>query len=64
MRILKWYVFRIGKYMYRIKCEPWYINELFTDDAIDEYRTCENKEEAIWLCCMFNNKKCKRRFKP
>lgn len=57
MQSLKWYVFRIGRYLYRLKCEPWYINELLRDRAIDEYRKCGNKEEAMKLCCQYNRKR-------
>lgn len=57
MQYLKWYVFRISSYLYRIKCEPWYINQLYKDKAINEYRKCGNKEEAIKLCFQYNSKR-------
>lgn len=57
MRQWKWYVYRIKGYLYRIRCEPWYINELYAKQAIDEYRTCESREEAIYLCCKFNKRR-------
>lgn len=60
MRELNWYVFKIGGYLYRIRCEPFYIEELYDHQAVDEYTRCENKEEAIDLCCKFNKKKVRR----
>ncbi len=57
MRELNWYVYRIGGYLYRIRCEPYYINELYSHQAVDEYRRCKNKEEAAKLCYKFNYKK-------
>ena len=44
MQCLKWYVFRIENYLYRIKCEAWYINQLY-------------KDEAIKMCFQYNNKR-------
>ena len=66
MQYLKWYVYRIGGYMYRIKCEPYYTDALYRDRAIDEYRKCGSKDEAVELCSKFNcrlYKKMKRRKK-
>lgn len=52
-----WYVFIVNHYMFRIKCEPYYINSLFKDKAITEYRKCESKEECAELCAIYNKKK-------
>lgn len=50
MRMLNWYVFLMRGYMYRLRCERWYIDELYNHGALDEYQKCKNKEEAIELC--------------
>lgn len=55
MREFNWYVFLIGRYAYRTKCEPYYIRQLYHDKAIREYRKCVNKEEAISMCYKYNN---------
>lgn len=60
MRELNWYVYRIGGYLYRIRCEPFYMKELYSHQAADEYIRCKDKEEAVELCCKFNRKKNRR----
>lgn len=62
MKMLNWYVFLMRGYMYRIRCERWYIDELYNHGALDEYQKCKNKEEAIELCYIYNYKHYKRRF--
>ena len=62
MRKKNWYIFLCGGYAFRIKCELWYMNKLFEDGAIIEYRQCESKEEAITLSEQYNHKKEKRRY--
>lgn len=57
MRPLKWYVIRINGYLYRVKCDPWYMDKLLENNAIDEYRVCKNKKEAIELCKIHNQKR-------
>lgn len=43
MREQNWYVFLIGRYAYRIRCESHYIHQLYRDKAIREYRKCASK---------------------
>lgn len=57
MRRQNWYVFICGGYAFRVRCEPWYMNKLWKDKAIIEYRKCESKEEAITLSEQYNHKK-------
>ena len=54
MREQNWYVFLIGRYAYRIRCESYYIRQLYHDKAIREYRKCLSKEEAISMCYNYN----------
>lgn len=54
MREQNWYVFLIGQYAYRIRCESYYIHQLYHDKVIREYRKCLSKEEAISMCYDYN----------
>lgn len=62
MRILNWYIFLMRGYMYRIRCERWYMDELYNQGVLDEYRQCQSKEKAIELCYIYNYKHYRRRF--
>lgn len=57
MRQLEWYVFRIKDHLFRIKCEPFYMQKLYLKSNIDEFMKCSSKEEAIELCSKFNRKR-------
>lgn len=51
MREQNWYVFLIGRYAYRIRCESHYIHQLYRDKAIREYRNAQVKKK-LFLCAM------------
>lgn len=57
MRSLEWYVFRINDHLFRIKCESFYMQELYLKSNINEFTKCSSKEEAIELCSKFNRKR-------
>lgn len=61
MKEQKWYVFIIRGYMYRTRCEPWYMSELYRHKAVDEFRKCGSKEEAISCCYKYNKKEYKKK---
>lgn len=47
MREQNWYVFLIGRYAYRIRCESYYIHQLYHDKAILSNLTTTNKSSLV-----------------